>query len=261
MLSRLALRIAVCEALAPHGASAWPTIAGKHVYDSRIDPAAGLDEIEAIPMIVVYTEEQEGRPYSGNRPADRQTVTLTIECLMATRVEVEIVADDGSTQKIGGIEAPPTDAQREALLDVLESEVRRVFDQREMRGGADSLRLSAWDVTAVQSVPLRDADRTTRFAQRSLQLAVHIPNDAWPDPGAPRGTGLDALPEPLRSVAKALPEGSPHKAICTLIAARVAGPATLTPMQGLDLYANVDRVAAPTDQPGEHDLAATFDNI
>lgn len=260
MLSRLALRIAVCEALAPHGASVFPTIAGKHVYDSRIDPAAGLDEIEAIPMVIVYTEEHEGRPYSGRNPADRQTVTLTIECLIATRVEVTITDDSGATQTIGGVEAPPTDAEREALLDLLEAEVRRALDPREMRPASALLSQVLWETTAAQSVPLRDADRTTRFAQRSLQLAVQIPNDAWPDPGAPRGTGLDALPEPLRGVARALPEGSPHKAICALVAARVAGPAALTPMQGLTVYANVDRATAPTDQPGEHDLAGEFDN-
>ncbi len=258
MLSRLALRIAVCEALAPHGATTFPTIAGKRVYDSRIDPAASLDEIEAVPMAIVYTEEQDAKPYSGSRPADEQTVALTIELLMATRAEIEIVADDGSTQTIGGVAAPPTDAEREALLDLLEAEVRRALDHREMREGWELLSKAAWEVRAVQSVPLRDADRTTRLAQRSLQMVAQIPNDAWPDPGRARGTGLDALPEPLRSVAKALPAGSPHLAICNTVAARIAAPAALTPMEGVTIYANIDRDAMPTALA--HDIAAEFDN-
>ena len=38
MLSRLALRIAVCEALAPTGATVFPTIAGPRVYGGvRVD--------------------------------------------------------------------------------------------------------------------------------------------------------------------------------------------------------------------------------
>ena len=43
MLSRLALRIAVCEALAPTGATVFPTIAGPRVYDTRVD---SLDSLE-----------------------------------------------------------------------------------------------------------------------------------------------------------------------------------------------------------------------
>lgn len=260
MLSRLALRIAVCEALAPHGATTFPTIAGKRVYDSRIDPAASLDEIEAVPMAIVYTEEQDSKPYSGSRPADEQTVALTIELLMATRAEIQIVADDGSTETIGGVAAPPTDAQREALLDVLEAEVRRALDTREMRAGANLISRAAWEILAVQSVPLRDADRTTRLAQRSLQMVAKVPNDAWPDPGQARGTGLDALPDPLRSIAKLLPAGSPHLAICELVSARVAAPAALTPMEGVTLYANVDRDVMPTATAGEHDIAAEINN-
>mgnify|MGYP000844802225 CR=1 FL=1 len=259
MLSRLALRAAVCETLAPTGATAFPTIARACVYDSRIDPIDGLDEIEAVPMAVVYCEEHDSAPFSGTQGVDRQSITLVIELLIATRGDVEVTMDDGTTAVVGAGMPHPTDAEREALLDLLEAEVRRALDLREMRAGSDLLNAVGWFPVSMQSIPLRDADRTVRLAQRSLQIAAQIHGDCWPEPGEARGSGLDALPEPLRAVAKALPVASPHRAIAETFAARIAAPTTLLAHQGLTIRANIDRgETMPTDD--EHDVAATFDN-
>lgn len=258
MLSRLALRIAVCEALAPTGASVFPTIAGPRVYDTRVDSLDSLDALDARPMVIVYAEEHISEPYGRARqPADAQTVTLTLELIIATRGEVAIEMDGGATEIVGTIDAPPTDAQREALLDLLEAEVRRALDRREMRQGRAMLDAVLWEVREAASLPLRDVDRTTRLAQRSLQVKVKIPNDSWPEPGAARGVGLDALPEPLRTVAHLLPAGSPHLAICEVVAGRISAPSSLPPPSGAALYVGVDRAAPPTE--ASHDVAAIID--
>lgn len=247
MLSRLALRIAVCEALAPTNAAAFPTIARHRVYDTRVDSIDGLSEIDAAPMVIVYTEEHGSAPYGRARaPADDQIVTLTLELILAVRGEIDVAMDDGTTQTVGAVDTPVTDPAREAMLDLLEAEVRRALDPREMRPGWNALRHVLWEMREASSIPLRDVDRTTRLAQRSLQIKAKIPNDDWPAPGEARGDGLDALPEPLRGVAKSLPAHSPHLTICTLIAGRLGAPTTLPQPGGVTLIAGVDKDVPPT---------------
>jgi hypothetical protein len=83
-LYRTALRLATLEALRPSGLLAsdgpWPTLAGKHVFDSCIDPIEDLPVERATPVIVVYTEKDDGRSgqYAGGPPF-LQTVDLVFE--------------------------------------------------------------------------------------------------------------------------------------------------------------------------------------
>ncbi|MEB2519842.1 hypothetical protein SOP85_31175, partial [Pseudomonas sp. YuFO20] len=60
MLAREFLRLCALEALAPSGApesGPWPTLAGKYVFDTRLDP---IDDLAGpLPVISVYTENEE----------------------------------------------------------------------------------------------------------------------------------------------------------------------------------------------------------
>ena len=249
MLSRLVLRMAAIEALAPTGAASFPTIAGRLVYDSRIDNIDSLDALETErPMLVVYTEEAQASSWgSGNTHPDHEVVTLSVEAILATRGKTVVAGPDGKSVEIGVLETGVTDTQREALLDILEGQVRRVFDSRNYVASQNPMGAIVLGVEKIQSVPFRDAENGIRLAQRSIRFSLRIMPDEWPDPNTAQGSGLDALPEPLRSLAKALPAGSPHLAIAEQAAGLVPPAPEIAMLEAVDMFIAMDRVPTETD--------------
>lgn len=254
MLSRLALRIAAIEALAPSDAVElglpMPTIAGNRVYDSRQSPIDSAADIEGKPIVIVYTEAQDFKPYpSGSTRADDTHVTLIIELMIASRGIVTIGLPDGTTQDVGTLDTPMMEGPQEALLDLLEAMVRRRLDTR-ADASPEGLRFRniAAGFKSIESVPARDDSRTVRMAARTLSFQAKIPMDRWPDAtlSPVTVTGLDALPEPLRSLAKSLPASSPHLATCQAIASAIADPADLTPLQQIGITADINRSSPQT---------------
>src|SRR5437588_7149106 len=84
MLARTALRLATVEALRPTAAlgsdGPWPTLAGKLVFDSRIDPIDDLSPDQQRTVVCVYTDSEEG--YAGQRaggPPFKAVVDLVFE--------------------------------------------------------------------------------------------------------------------------------------------------------------------------------------
>ena len=264
MLARTALRLAAIEALAPAAAVAsgapLPTIAGPRVYDSRQQPLDAVDEIEGLPILIVYTENQEFLPYgTGTTRPDNTTVTLIIEIMIAAKALVTIAMPDGSTQDVGTLDTPIMEGPQEALLDLLEATVRRrldgVFD---VDAQTQLFRKVCGGFKHVHSIPARDDTRTVRFAARTLTFEAKVVMDQWPAPSlSPSSpTGFDALPEPLKSVAKALPSSSPGFAICTLLAGAIVRPAALTPLSTISIGMDEDRTAKQT--PTDITAAANF---
>jgi len=247
-LSRLALRLAAVEALRPSAtgsAGPFPTLAGPRVYDSRLDVIDTLSDIDAKPMLLVYTEEQNNKPYGNavHRP-DESIVTLVVEISVALRGEVEIAHPDGTTETVNTVETPLTDREHEALLDVLEATVRRVFDRNATVASAALFFLVAMEVRAIESEPLRDADKTTRLAARTLKFTVKVVGDRWPVPTlppSPAATGLARLPEPLASVARAVPSTSSAGALLARVAAWLPDPDGLTPLAAINPSVALDR--------------------
>lgn len=260
MLSRLALRLAAVEALT--GA----TIAGARVYDSRIDPIAAaateealdaaIAEFEDKPVLVVYTEEDEARPFEGERvPIRDRVVTLVVEALIATRGRVEVTDDTGASVVVATLDASITDRQREALLDLLEAQIARVLIPEHAAAGpaAALYRRCAREARAISSTPLRAGGAGLRRALRTVTLHIQVARDDWASvlPGA---TGIDRLPEPLRAVTLALPEGSSGRAIAAGLAGLVASPPAVQALQGVDLLLAFGREPTADD----HDAKASF---
>jgi hypothetical protein len=234
MLSRLALRLAAVEALCPAAAAAagpYPTIAGPRVYDSRQDPIESLDEMEQRPLLLVYTEQSTSDPYpKGNSSPDATVVLLVVEALIAAKAMVTVEMQDGSTRVVGELEAPIMERDHEALLDLLEATVRRRLEGRyDVDAATQLFRKVAWDIHHVESVPMRDATKTVRLAGRTLTFRVKIPTDRWAEPSVTPAapTGLDRLPEPLRTVALAVPETSSARAACDQVADLLGEPDAL----------------------------------
>lgn len=268
MFSRIALRLAAVEALAPHASrqndGPWPTIAGRNVYDSRLDPIAlaetpeafeqAMADLEGEPVIVVYTEDGHTRPFDQARWPLRDTVqTLVLEIFVATRGVVDIPAPDGqSTIPVGDVAAPITDAAREMILDVLEGQARRILEPRAAMPTASIYRRVARETREVTSDPQRAAERTVKLAMRTVKFHVQIASDDYnTDPAA---TGLAALPAPLRDVAMALPQDSAAVTNLTALAVAILPPPPLPALNGVDLIAGVDRDADPLNP----DVKASF---
>ena len=281
MLSRIALRLAAVEALNPAAtvaAGPWPTLAGKNVWEERIDLisqsespediSALLDGLENQPIIVVYTEDHHSLPYGQTKyPPDENVCTLAIEISLGAQGIVRIVGPSGAEIELGAIDAPFTDRQHAAVLDMLEAQIRYILDRRNLAPSALLFRKVAGEIRSIHSDPQRAGDRTLRLALRTLKFHVKIGQDQWPPPGSAAATGLAALPEPLRTVALGLPAGSDGARLCADLAAMVPTPAGLdAPIEGVsillglagrmpahaadaDVVASVPPAASATPQP------------
>lgn len=248
-VSRLALRLAVVEALMPHTAlvsGLYPTIAGRRVYDSRMDALDDAEIERAEPIAVVYTETQRDETKPGAKtPASIPIITLVIEILVASAGQMVVTTPDGTEETIDTLAIVQADRQQEALLDLLEAQVRRALDPHSTEQSSALFRRTVVEVRDIESTPLRDAERTVRLAQRTLTFTLRVRETTWPAPDS-IATGLEGLPEPLRTVALALPAGSSARLMCEAMAPLVAAPTPLTPLETIAIYAAVDGTDAPT---------------
>lgn len=256
-LSRLALRLAAVEALCPAASIAsgrFPTLAGSRVFDSRMDAFEALAEDEqGHPVIFVYTEQSRAVPYGGGKLGSKEHfVDLVIEAGIAVASTIIVKAPDGTETPQGDIDFPVSDRQTEALLDVHEALIRRVFDKR--AANPDGLFFKvAMDVQSIESDPLRDADKTTRLALRTIRFECKVKAEAWPEPTLDPVvlTGLDRLPEPLRTVANGLPAG-PARTLCASLAPLMPDAFGLSDLATIDIFAALGRQPTVND----HDVRA-----
>lgn len=256
-LSRLALRLAAVEALCPAASltsGRFPTLAGNRVFDSRMDAFEALAEDEqGHPVIFVYTEQSRAVPYGGGKLGSKEHfVDLVIEAGIAVASTIIVKAPDGTETPQGDIDFPVSDRQTEAVLDVHEALIRRVFDKR--AANPDGLFFKvAMDVQSIESDPLRDADKTTRLALRTIRFECKVKAEAWPEPSlAPIGLmGFDRLPEPLRTVANALPAGA-ARTLCASLAPLMPDAFGLSELTSIDIYAALNRHPTTAD----HDVRA-----
>jgi hypothetical protein len=272
-LARLALRLAAVESLAPvanASAGPWPTAAGPLIYDSRIDPIAAakseqdyeaaLAALDNKPIVTIYTEDDHALPYGAQKAfADEQTCTLVAEIMIAAIGAIQYQGPDGTTKELGALEPGATDREREALLDLIDSQIRRVFDLRNQM--APLMTMVAMEMHSIHDDPHRDIHRTARLALRTVKFHIKVKKEVWPPIGTALGSGLEALPTPLREVGRALPDGSSGKAVVTFIAGSLQAPPDLPALlAGIKIFATLDRpvlapdaatVAAGTDVPAD----------
>lgn len=228
-LARTALRLCVVEALA--GASdSRPTIAQERVYDSRISdfaPETSLDDAE--PTVIVLTDVDGGDALSQQNggPPFRRMIEVVLEMGMTQSIR------DGDGFVVG---YPDTDARHEASLDYLEFQVIR-------RLSYDPAPMS---VLFRKIARIRKAechrqvfdDSSVKIAARILTLTCEVSDDQVQVFSASddQPSGIDALPEPLRSVAAALPDGSSGADVIASIAAAMSGLA-VPALDGIDITA------------------------
>lgn len=230
-LARTALRLAVVQAIKGVTGSR-PTIADGRVYDSRISPEDPEDFSEdARALVVVLTDGDEGDALSeqnGGPPFHRQ-IELVFDIGMVCREKAD---NDADGYLIG---YPDTDARLEASLDMLQTQIVRY-----LTASRDPLALffqnfvRAWKQESHRQV--EDA-ASVKLARRLWTLTCEVNDDIYetPVPGAAPPTGLNILPEPLRTVAALMPAGSAGADTSAAIAAALG----VTPFAS-DAFKGVD---------------------
>lgn len=244
-LIRTALRLIAVEAL--KGA----TLAGSRVYDSRMsDLSPDLFTEDLNPVILVMTDKDEGGQLSAQNggPPFARSAELSLEFGMTERIQ-----QDGED----GLEYANTDARLEAALDMMEFQVMRHLQF------ADTdlciLFRRFWRVTKFDCHRQILEDTSVKLACRVLTLTCYSGDDAVivRNAAAPQPTGYDALPDPLKSAAKLMPDGSSGKDICDLILAAHT-TMTLPQLTGIDTTFDADNTTQgdvpSTEEHGKIDV-------
>ncbi len=172
---RTALRMAATMALANGFQAPWPTIAQNRVFDSRQDPIEGLKAGQTVPILVIYTDEDDGKMLTDNNggPPFLHHCHLVIELSMAA-----VVQSDGDQAALGLV-LPETAPELDAALDAFEVQVKRVFrDQLGTWGvwlGKTLLRIESW-----RSMRYIDREANLRLAARQITAVVKLPAEEGP---------------------------------------------------------------------------------
>ncbi len=249
-LARTALRLACMEALVPFAVFAeespvWPTSAGACVYDSRIGPAGLADIVPGAPLIVVSVDGAKTEPYVSRSDAayqGRETVTLAFEIMVPARV--------GDSENAELQLAGPSDPLAKAMLELIEDQVQQRLHEARMSG---PLRHVLVMVDEIEVAPYSDPDTDEPLSAVRLELKCQIrQRGIWPE----GQTGLDMLPEPLRSVAQSLPAGSYGATIAAALASVIGSPASFPALAEIRLAANLARGAEDAPPPAA-DASAT----
>lgn len=226
--ARTALRLLVVQAISG-SAGSRPTIAEGRVYDSRLSPEQ--PEVfgeDARPTVIVFTDADTGDALSDQNggPPFKRNIDLVFDLGMVLREKAE---GDADGYLIGW---PDTDARLEASLDVLQAQILRHLDQ-----SSDPLAvlfqrfIRVWSQSSFRQV---EDETGMKLARRIWTLTCQVPDDDFSDV-ADGATGLDRLPDPLRTIAQLMPTGSSGADTCAAIAAAFPPLETPVAFEGLDL--------------------------
>lgn len=193
MLSRLLLRLAIVNALTPQPTDpSSPTIARAAVFDSRLDDLQFDEDKTELPIIIVYTEEDENTQLAtgaGFNPA-------TFERHINVRVEIAIgsfttTTTDNVRRVSYGL--PTTDAELEALLDIFEAQVYRTL-AHPLRPASLVVQQLVKQWTAFHSSVSRSNDGNNRLAARTMLFRFKVAPECGPGVTLDPVTRATAIP-------------------------------------------------------------------
>lgn len=225
-LNRTALRLAAIEALAPTGAVTFPTLAGNRVYDTALPVFDLTRGGERFGFVQVTTEDASAKPAGTGRDL---SLAREERCRLAIEIAYVRPAVDGEATL--SFEADATTA---TMLDFFEAQVIAALENSSRSGGILSKAVINFEEFASEQAI--DPDLAVPLANRRLTYECRIPRLG---PANAAAAGFLRLPEPLRSVATALPEESYGAPICTAIAALISAAAPPEPLETLTLDARL----------------------
>ena len=258
-LARAALRLATIEALCPTAVlradGPWPTLARKHVFDSRIDPLEDLTIGEGCPIICVYTEHDDGK--AGQRRGGPPFL-LTIDLVFEFSVIVKIARESDPSEV--DLAYPETDPELEVSLDLIEAQIKFVLFYAP--AGQIWREVSRSRVHNPRSVVHRSSEEGAKLARRTMTWKVEVEDDEF-DPAPPAAlTGLAILPRPLRQVAEMLPRGSYGRKVIAGLVAEPTAPVMpiATPLETVTLNAKIADPSTGT-LPSAAQIVGEIDNL
>jgi hypothetical protein len=206
MLSPEALRLVTVEILRPTASlssGVFPTVAGAMVFDSREVPVQDLDpDRKFTPVISVYSGDASLK--LRGELTDMEDVEH--QAVLDIVVELAIISSDPQGQFADAMAA--NDPQARLVLAALCSQIRFMLERSE---AGYPWRKLAKRVISLEELPFAVPDIGLRFQRMTMRYTVELSADVYQveDGG---------LPEPLRSVYAALPEGSYARAKLTELA-------------------------------------------
>lgn len=242
MLAAAALRLAAVEALCPTSAvlagTGFPTLAEHRVYDSI---QIGVDDLQDgaryTPAISVFTEDTrvERRGATATSSIGNATTDLVIVVELAESARDENgdpILDGGNKMTDAVINGDPNMV---LVLAALSAQVRSVLLRAPHSAGLRRIMKAA---PMVRIEPFALPQFGIRFMRNVMTFSCEIADDKFTD--------LDGFPEPLRSLAEDLPNGSYAKARLSELAAAFKATSR-DQLEAIGLSASVDGAAAVTD--------------
>jgi hypothetical protein len=212
-LERTALRLGMAMALSNGYAAPFPTIAQDRVYDSRIDAVQGLQVNDLAPIIIIFTDDDDRDQLSTNNggPPWKQCVNLILELSIGMVGPLfkegtdEPLLDEAGNVLPGELLPVATEPELEAMLDLFEAQIERLFRQlvnawsgARLYGEMDSLmvRIESWN-----SKRYVEREAQNRLAARQIIIRCQLPQPPEALIVSPPGEGEPAptpfIPAPL----------------------------------------------------------------
>jgi hypothetical protein len=264
MLSRLALRLATVEALAPTArvlanAGPWPTLAQNRVFDSRDMPIDDLTPGDARPVICVYTEDDDG---NAGQTRGGPPFLMTVDLIFEISLPLKVV--EGNNPTVFVVSDPITTPQLEAGLDFLSAQIFFVLLYAD--AGAIWRNVCGRRVHNPRSTVHRTSEEGVRLARRTMTWKVEIEGDRYDPAPATTPTGLAILPHPLRDVAAALPSGGYGARIVAGLIAETTAPVMpdAVPLDTVGLNVTVEPpgvMPSAPGVPGNPNIVGEVDNL
>lgn len=162
-LNRSLLRMATVAAISNFMQAPYPTLAGQHIFDSKIEPVNDVQDDVQYPMVVVYTDYD--RDYIGHGTLRKvpRLMTITIEMLVAIITDRR---DDGGYS----LAYPQIDSELEISLDILEHQVFEALQAN--NAAADCYRAMVYGVETIISRRGATVEGGQKLAARQLTLEV-----------------------------------------------------------------------------------------
>jgi len=182
MLSRIKIRSAIVTALT--AGPPFPTVAGPQVFDSRLDNIWEADPGGPMPVVIVYTDDDNQDLLDTASGAGAFSRVLTV-C-------IEIAVGSFSDPDKGEFNLATTDVEVEVLLDLLEWQIWTALNDPLSANAMALMGLhKGW--VSWNSEAARSGDKQQRLAARRIQARLRVPQECV------MGAGFDdeAQPEPI----------------------------------------------------------------
>lgn len=243
MLARTFIRLCALEAVRPSSmlddnSPAWPTIAGKYVYDSRLDPIEDISADERRPVLVIYTEDEHQDKVSQSGPVFYKSAVDLV-------FEISVIATERAGDEAFVVGTAYTDAELEANLDAFENQIWHALHL----GPTGAMFRSLVNLPALswQSHPMRSSEEGVRVAARTIRAKINVRDVCYTAAPVTAPTGLNRLPPVLREIALKLDDSTYLAAIAKGIAVAAPVMPLRTNLESVGVEVDVRKIDTPQD--------------